>query len=274
METTFTPRGVLMTDGMVYPERPWILSVGRRRGLYLADPAPEGIQRYAYGPEDRDMLEADFKAAQRQSQANPEWRWYGFTDEFVQSFADDKPHSWVSLRRLPAMRARFSAALANDDLEAMGRCFAWGAANGFTPEQIANGQDYPAAEISDAEEAETETLSEPPPVERVDTSDVLRAGSGPETVYAYGFAGYPDRLKIGYAKNSAVDRIAFQIRTGMPDTPRLLLEISTKDCRALESVLHGIFKLRGRKIEGIGDEWYRVTRDMVIEVYNALGINE
>jgi hypothetical protein len=38
--------------------------------------------------------------------------------------------------------------------------------------------------------------------------------------------------------------------------------------------LHGIFKLRGRKIEGIGDEWYRVTRDMVIEVYNALGINE
>ena len=81
-------------------------------------------------------------------------------------------------------------------------------------------------------------------------------------------------MKIGYAKNSAVDRIAFQIRTGMPDTPRLLLEISTKDCRALESVLHGIFKLRGRKIEGIGDEWYRVTRDMVIEVYNALGINE
>ena len=43
----------------------------------------------------------------------------------------------------------------NGDLEAMGRCFAWGAANGFTPEQIANGQDYPAAEISDAEEAET-----------------------------------------------------------------------------------------------------------------------
>jgi hypothetical protein len=186
METTFTPRGVLMTDGMVYPERPWILSVGRRKGLYLADPAPEGIQRYAYGPEDRDP-----NASPRPTRSG------GGTA---------LPTNCPELRRRQAAQlgiaapttrhaCRFSAALANDDLEAMGRCFAWGAANAFTPEQIANGQDYPAAEISDAEEAETETLSEPPPVERVDTSDVLRAGSGPETVYAYGFAGYPDRLK-------------------------------------------------------------------------------
>ena len=103
---------------------------------------------------------------------------------------------------------------------------------------------------------------------------MLRLGSGPETVYAYGFAGYPERLKIGYAKSGAVARIASQIRTGMPDTPRLVLEIGTKDCRTLENVLHGIFALRGRKIEGIGDEWYRVTRDVVVEVYNALDIAE
>jgi len=47
----------------------------------------------------------------------------------------------------------------------------------------------------------------------------------------------------------------------------LHLEIKTNDCRALERAIHAVLELRGRKIKGGGDEWFKVTRDEVLEIY-------
>jgi hypothetical protein len=47
----------------------------------------------------------------------------------------------------------------------------------------------------------------------------------------------------------------------------LLLTIRTHDCRALERVLHGIFRLKGRKIAGAGAEWFIALRDEVIAAH-------
>lgn len=98
----------------------------------------------------------------------------------------------------------------------------------------------------------------------VDVSDCTVLGEGAETVYAYGYRCAPDRLKIGSCRGDAASRVANQIATGTPDRPVLFLEIRTHDCRALERVLHGLFRLQGRKIEGAGAEWFLVSRDEVI----------
>jgi hypothetical protein len=103
--------------------------------------------------------------------------------------------------------------------------------------------------------------------EIVDSSNVLQIGNGTAAVYAYGYACCPDRLKVGYATGDVVQRIADQIFTSTPDKPVLHLEIKTNDCRALERAIHAVLELRGRKIKGGGDEWFKVTRDEVLEIY-------
>ncbi len=34
--------------------------------------------------------------------------------------------------------------------------------------------------------------------------------------------------------------------------------------------MHGILRLKDRKVVGGGDEWYKVTKGEVIEIYNAI----
>ncbi|HEX5078568.1 MAG TPA: GIY-YIG nuclease family protein, partial [Geminicoccaceae bacterium] len=101
----------------------------------------------------------------------------------------------------------------------------------------------------------------------VDTADVLEIGEGDEFVYAYGYRCAPDRLKIGSCSGDAVARIAAQIGTGTPDKPVLLMQIRTHDCRALERTLHGMFRLKGKRITGAGAEWFSATRDEVVDAY-------
>ena len=103
--------------------------------------------------------------------------------------------------------------------------------------------------------------------ETVDNSNATRLGEGTSAVYAYGYACCPDRLKIGYATGDVVQRIADQIYTSTPDKPVLCLEIRTNDCRNLERAIHAVLQVRGRKIAGGGDEWFKVTRDEVLEIY-------
>jgi T5orf172 domain len=145
---------------------------------------------------------------------------------------------------------------------------------GFTVEQITQGQNYPAAEVSQyAEDPSISTdpgLSEEKGVraveETVDTSNVLRHGDGAGIVYAYGYVCLPDRLKVGSTEVDAVQRIAAQIKTSTPDKPCLVLEIRTDQCRALERAVHATLEVRGRKISGGGTEWFRVSREEVIEI--------
>src|SRR5260221_10280687 len=85
-----------------------------------------------------------------------------------------------------------------------------------------------------------------------------------------GYGCCPDRLKIGYATGDTVQRIADQIGTSTPDKPILHIEIKTDDCRALERALHAVLRVRGRKVVGGGDEWFKATRDEVIAIYEFI----
>ena len=77
--------------------------------------------------------------------------------------------------------------------------------NGFTVEQVTQGQLYPEAEVARyLDETTTDLgpdLSEGQALrevaEAVDVSDVTRLGEGSTVVYAYGYRCAPDRLKIG-----------------------------------------------------------------------------
>ena len=46
----FTPSGEALTDGMVHPERPYVLSINSdsEAGLRAAEPLPPGVSRYTY----------------------------------------------------------------------------------------------------------------------------------------------------------------------------------------------------------------------------------
>src|SRR6266436_3061446 len=75
-------------------------------------------------------------------------------------------------------------------------------ANGFTVEEVTQGQSYPAAEVAkylngdgdvtgDAEISEEKAIQSLEGV--VDTSDVIRDGQGSGTLYVYGYRCAPDR---------------------------------------------------------------------------------
>jgi hypothetical protein len=150
--------------------------------------------------------------------------------------------------------------------------------NGFTVEQVTQGQPYPAAEVEQylhrlgsdigPELSEREALHAVE--EAVDTSDVLRLGEGQSIVYAYGYRCAPDRLKIGLTTGDTIQRIVAQISTSTPDKPILLLEIRTHDCSSLERAIHAILEYRGAKITGGGKEWFKVSRDQVITIYQSI----
>jgi hypothetical protein len=191
---------------------------------------------------------------------------------------------------LAGQRAQFTWALnqynlAEDDekrafyAQRMAKYIAAAPNNGFTVEQVTQGQRYPAAEVgqylhlSDTA-AGPEEISESQALdaveEAVDTSDVVRLGVGQSIVYAYGYRCAPDRLKVGLTEGDTVARIMAQINTSTPDKPVLVLEIRTHDCNSLERAIHSILAYRGSKIVGAGKEWFKVSRDEVITIYHSI----
>jgi hypothetical protein len=150
--------------------------------------------------------------------------------------------------------------------------------NGFTVEQVTQGQLYPEAEVNqyiknatlEAEPGITEGEALAKISHDVDTSDVVKLGEGPKTIYAYGYKCAPDRLKIGLTESDVVQRIAAQISTSTPDKPVLFLEIKTHDCVSLEKAIHATLTYRGRKIEGGGTEWYKTNREEIVIIYQSV----
>lgn len=188
--------------------------------------------------------------------------------------------------KLAGQRAKFSRARAlfyssTDDAqcaraaELMAEVLAEAPLNGFSEADVTQGEDVPdeARHLAAGMPARSvEDQDDPDELvaalqTTVDTSDAIEIGQGAESVYAYGYRCAPDRLKIGSCAGDVVARIAAQIGTGTPDKPVLLLHIRTHDCRALERALHGMLRLKGRKIEGAGAEWFLATRDEVIAAY-------
>lgn len=102
---------------------------------------------------------------------------------------------------------------------------------------------------------------------RVDTSNLLEFGEGPQSVYVYGFDFAPDRLKVGKAEGDPIKRVASQITTETPGTPTLFIIFRTDDCHNLEKALHRVLGFRQRKIVGGGDEWFHTNCDELIEIY-------
>jgi len=152
-----------------------------------------------------------------------------------------------------------------------------GQEDGFNIDQITRGLAYPSEVdkyVSDITTVGLPAVSDDQAkkeiAESVDTTNVSRMGHGTTSVYVYGYACCPDRLKIGYATNDAVQRISDQIGTGTPDKPMLHIEIKTDDCRALERAIHAVLRFRGRKVVGGGDEWFKATKDEIVEIYEFI----
>jgi len=135
--------------------------------------------------------------------------------------------------------------------------------NGFTVEQVTQGQPYPSADVaqylatagSDAEPDISDNEALKKIAEAVDTTDVLRLGEGDKFVYAFGYRCAPDRLKIGLTKNDPLEHVFAQINSSTRDKPVLLLEIETHDCNSIERALHAILAVSRRKSRSpyIGD---------------------
>ena len=163
-------------------------------------------------------------------------------------------------------RAKYAARMARYILAAP--------ANGFTGEEVTQGQSYPAAEVEKylvapafAEPDVSEERAKQSLASLVDESETIRLGDGKQTLYVYGYRCAPDRLKIGITEGDTVQRIAAQISTSTPDKPVLLVEIKTNDCRALEKAMHGILQVRGYKVSGGGAEWFLARVEDVLDIY-------
>jgi hypothetical protein len=170
----------------------------------------------------------------------------------------------------PETRARFA--------KRMAKCIAAAPANGFTADEVTQGQIYPALEvdqyINDPSVNDDQGITEEQALrtieEAVDTTDVVRKGEGAGIVYAYGYRCCGDRLKVGFTEANTVQRIAAQIGTSTPDKPILLIEIKTDQCRALERAIQATLETRGRKIPGGGTEWFKASRDEVLVIYQFI----
>src|ERR1700758_4639724 len=96
----------------------------------------------------------------------------------------------------------------------MAKYLAEGKADGFTVEQITQGNSYPAQVDRLSSGIDLQTL---PSIneeqvkkqieEAVNSAAVVRIGEGEAAVYAYGYACCPDRLKVGYATGDVLQRI-------------------------------------------------------------------
>jgi len=164
-----------------------------------------------------------------------------------------------------------------DAVRKMAEVLADAPANGFAEADVTQGGEVPVevrevAATAHAAPANTDDEPDDRPAavqlsDTVDTSDLVERGTGPETVYAYGYPCARDRLKIGRTTGEVVTRVANQIHTGTPDKPSLYLIIYTRDGAGLERVLHDVFRFQGKKIAGAGAEWFRVGRDEILRVY-------
>ena len=170
----------------------------------------------------------------------------------------------------PETRAKFA--------KRMAKYIAAAPANGFTVDQVTQGQMYPASEVhqylNDPSVDDDPGINEEQAIrtveEAVDTTDVVRKGEGAGIVYAYGYRCCEDRLKVGLTEANTVQRIAAQIGTSTPDKPVLLVEIKTNQCRALERAIQATLETRGRKIAGGGTEWFKASRDEVLAIYDFI----
>lgn len=169
---------------------------------------------------------------------------------------------------------RFEAGEEEGAIHSVIRCVTRAEARGVDPETLIARDDMPAemgqairaalAEPIEAADQPGDTLGVVGPA--VDTSEMRSMGAGEESLYAYGFSGYPDRLKIGMNSSGPPERrIAQQVGLGTPDQPKLFVVYRCRDARRLERAVHAVLDCRGRRVEGIGSTWFHCSVEDLLE---------
>ena len=106
-------------------------------------------------------------------------------------------------------------------------------------------------------------------------------GSGKQSVYLYYYSAY-QRLaelqgedvwpcKIGKSRNDPISRILLQMRTALPEYPKVGLIIKTDACSLMEGTIQNILKLQGKqKQDAPGTEWFITSPSEVEHVYENI----
>lgn len=117
------------------------------------------------------------------------------------------------------------------------------------------------------------------------TSDEItieaKFGEGAYSVYAYYFPRDKEsaigkkekyfQIKIGKTKEDAVKRVWEQTSASSHEMPVIALIIKTDDHNELEKLIHGILKMRKRKIIKIaGHEWFYTNPSEIDSIYSFL----
>ncbi|RDU37300.1 hypothetical protein DRW41_05455 [Neobacillus piezotolerans] len=137
-------------------------------------------------------------------------------------------------------------------------------------------EDSPIVEGNDAQEEEA--------TKEVEIPELAVYGSGSSAVYLYYFENYKKLAllqnkqtwpcKIGKSDSDPVIRILSQVSTALPEVPTIEYIIKTNDASLLETMLHSILKLKGKKVESSpGSEWFDTNPKEVIELIELVNKN-
>lgn len=79
------------------------------------------------------------------------------------------------------------------------------------------------------------------------------------------------QCKIGRTDGDPLQRILNQAATALPEKPHVAVVLKTNMSLALESTIHNILTLRGRKIdESPGAEWYLTSPNEILTIYKFI----
>jgi hypothetical protein len=103
-------------------------------------------------------------------------------------------------------------------------------------------------------------------------------------VYVYYFSAYQEKAKkegkevwpckIGFSNKNPIDRIFDQIMTAWPELPKIGIVMQSEDAKKLESLLHGILTVMGKRVRGSGGtEWFLTTPGEVFRLGKVLDSN-
>lgn len=108
---------------------------------------------------------------------------------------------------------------------------------------------------------------------------VVGIGSG--SVYVYYLPMYRQHAeqngekfwpcKIGKSERDPMQRVLAQAATALPEKPRIALVIKSQTSDSLESAIHDILTIRGRRIDDSpGSEWFLTSPEEVLEIWSFI----
>jgi hypothetical protein len=167
----------------------------------------------------------------------------------------------------PETRAKFA--------KRMAKYIAAAPANGFTVDEVTQGQIYPSSEvdqyINDPSVNDDPGITEEQAIrtveETVDTSDVIRTGEGAGVVYAYGYRCCEDRLKVGFTEANTVSGLLRKLVPVLPISPSFSLRSRQSNAVLLSGRFrrpwrHGAVRFRGPAPNGSRQAGMRFWRSI------------